>query len=168
MLAPIFGWLLDAWRASPGLGSLGAVGVFALGALGWTLLEYVMHRFLFHWPTRGDVGRVVTFVVHGHHHVTPREPSRLAATPVQFGSMIAAAYGLWVLALGPSTGALATAGTIAGYLAYEAIHHLAHHGRPRSRLARALVRHHLAHHYETPDRRWGISSPLWDWVFGTR
>lgn len=57
---------------------------------------------------------------------------------------------------------------MSGYLAYEALHHRAHHERaPKSRVLRALVRHHLRHHYLAPDACWGISSPLWDWIFRT-
>ncbi|MFK7985581.1 MAG: sterol desaturase family protein [Sandaracinaceae bacterium] len=166
VLVPVCAWLVEA--APHRDGQLAPwLGVFALGAVAWTLLEYLMHRFLFHLPTSGDAGRVFTFILHGHHHVTPAETSRLAATPVQFGSLFAAVYGVSMAAAG-AWGALFTAGMIVGYLAYEAVHHTAHHGRPKGRVMRWLVRHHLAHHYESPDRRWGISSPLWDWVFRTR
>jgi dihydroceramide fatty acyl 2-hydroxylase len=164
---PFIGWCLWRHASAPAHGAWASAGLFALGVLLWTLVEYLMHRFLFHWPAEGPVGRVVTFVVHGHHHVTPRERSRLAATPVQFGSLGLLLAGFWQLVFDSPTWALAMAGTATGYLLYEAIHYLAHHGRPKSRLLKALVRHHLAHHYRTPDRRWGISSPLWDWVFRT-
>lgn len=166
LLVPVCAWLIEASPDADGRAWRWA-GVFGLGVVGWTLLEYLMHRFLFHLPTSGDAGRVFTFILHGHHHVTPGETSRLAATPVQFGSLFAAVYGLSAWAAG-AWGALFTAGMIVGYLGYEAVHHTAHHGRPASGLMRWLVRHHLAHHYESPDRRWGISSPFWDWVFRTR
>jgi sterol desaturase/sphingolipid hydroxylase (fatty acid hydroxylase superfamily) len=26
---------------------------------------------------------------------------------------------------------------------------------------------HMHHHFKTPNKRFGVSSPLWDYVFGT-
>lgn len=167
MVPPAIGFWLDRYAASPIHGAVTSVGVFALGALAWGLLEYLMHRFLFHFPARGVFGRALTFVVHGHHHVTPNERSRLAATPMQFGSLGLLMAGLWRLVFGDATWMLAMAGTMSGYLAYEAVHHIAHHGRPRSRVLCAIQRHHLAHHYGTAEARWGISTPLFDWLLRT-
>jgi sterol desaturase/sphingolipid hydroxylase (fatty acid hydroxylase superfamily) len=156
---PAIGFFLE--RAPP-LDPLASVGIFALGALAWTLVEYAMHRFLFHLRR----AKTIAFIVHGHHHVSPRELSRLAATPVQLGSLALLLAGFWQLAL-PSAWTLAMAGTLSGYLAYEALHHVAHHETPKNALVRALARHHLKHHYEHPDACFGISSPLWDWIFRT-
>ena len=162
LVTPAIGWLLEAAPRNAW-----APALVALGALTWTLVEYAMHRWLFHFPSRRDPGKVTTFIVHGHHHVSPREPSRLAATPVQIGSLALLMLGVFQLTLGAGW-SMAMVGFLAAYLAYEAVHHIAHHGRPRSRLLRAIRRHHLSHHYEHEGRAaWGISSPLWDWVFGT-
>jgi hypothetical protein len=155
-------WLEHYWRA-PSLGTWASIGVFAGGWLVWTLVEYLMHRFLFHALAR--ISRPLAFVLHGHHHVSPLEQSRLAATPVMIVSMAALFGGLWELALPSPLWMLAMSGSMCGYLAYEAVHHLVHHDRPKNWVLRAIAKHHLAHHYETSDRRWGISSPLWDWIF---
>lgn len=161
---PFIGFWLDRYAARPAHGVLAAVGLFVLGALLWTLIEYLMHRFLFHFRARGPVGQVIAFVVHGHHHVTPLELSRLAATPVQLGSLALLVGGLVQLAW-PEAWTLIMAGFLSAYAAYEAIHHLAHHDPPRRGPLAFLVRHHLRHHYERSDACWGISSPLWDWIF---
>ncbi|MGF1469403.1 MAG: sterol desaturase family protein [Sandaracinaceae bacterium] len=165
LATPAIGWLLERHR-SAGLGLVEGALAAGGGWLGWTLVEYLMHRFLFHLPGRNDVLKVVGFVVHGHHHVAPLSPSRLAATPLQLASVAALLWGAWSLALGPLAPA-AMAGSLFGYLAYEAAHYQAPHGRPTSRWLRALRDHHLKHHYERSDRRFGISSPLWDVVFRT-
>lgn len=166
LVPPVVGFWLDRWMAGPAAGPLASGALFVGGALLWTLIEYLMHRFLFHFPARGTLARVVRFVVHGHHHATPLERSRLAATPVQLTSMALLVGGVLRLAL-PDLWTMAMAGTLSGYLAYEAMHHLAHHGAPRRGLVGAIARHHRRHHYEAPDACWGISSPLWDWVFRT-
>jgi sterol desaturase/sphingolipid hydroxylase (fatty acid hydroxylase superfamily) len=166
LVVPVIGWWLDRYLARPAYGLFASLGLFALGVLAWTLVEYTMHRFLFHLPAKSERAKLFAFVLHGHHHVTPDEPDRLAATPVQFGSLALLMAGLWQLALGHGW-MIAMAGTMSGYVAYEAVHYLAHHGPPPAFL-RAFVRHHMRHHYERPDRNWGISSPLWDFVFRTR
>lgn len=143
-----------------------ALGLFGLGAVTWTLVEYLMHRFLFHAPVTSETGRIVTFLAHGHHHVYPQDRRRIAATPLQIGSLSLLFWGGFDLTLGAAA-PIAMAGTLAAYLAYEVVHWRAHHGRPTTALGRALRRHHLAHHHVDPRFRWGIGSPLWDIVFRT-
>jgi sterol desaturase/sphingolipid hydroxylase (fatty acid hydroxylase superfamily) len=58
-------------------------------------------------------------------------------------------------------------GLVAGYLIYEWIHYQAHHGRPRISLFRYLKKYHLLHHHSTPDIRFGVTSPAFDYLFGT-
>lgn len=144
------------------------LGWAAFGAIAWTLFEHALHRFVFHAPFRSEAARAVLLIVHGHHHVWPRDRSRLTATPWQ-------AALTWLLALGGFRTLLETADALAatagfglGYVAYEAMHFVAHHGKPRARWLRAIRAHHLRHHHEDPTSRWGISSPLWDVVFRTR
>ena len=59
-------------------------------------------------------------------------------------------------------------GFIHGYLTYDLLHYFIHRGRMPTRLGRFLRQYHLVHHYTTPDRHYGVSSPLWDVVFRTR
>ncbi len=54
-----------------------------------------------------------------------------------------------------------------GYLIYDITHYATHHFTMRRGIFKFLKRYHLKHHYKTPDLRYGVSSPLWDWVFGT-
>jgi sterol desaturase/sphingolipid hydroxylase (fatty acid hydroxylase superfamily) len=58
-------------------------------------------------------------------------------------------------------------GFVAGYLAYDMFHYSMHHIPMRRGVLRSLRRHHMYHHTQTPDLRFGVSSPLWDIVFGT-
>lgn len=142
-----------------------ALGWAAAGVGTWTLFEYALHRFLFHAPGNAKPIAAWLFLVHGHHHAHPRDRSRLTATPWQAGLVIAGAYGL-SSALG-AHGVPFACGFTLGYVAYEAAHFVAHHGKPRSRWLRTLRAHHLRHHHEDPTSRWGIGSRLWDRVFGT-
>ena len=58
-------------------------------------------------------------------------------------------------------------GLTAGYLWYDLTHYATHHIKPRTALGRAQKAHHMQHHFQTPELRFGITTPLWDWVFGT-
>jgi len=159
-VAAAVGW--ELWVGAAPL----VIAAWALaGALAWTLVEYLMHRFWFHATPRGPGSRVFLYVVHGHHHQYPNDPSRLVATPLQFGSMLLLFFGVWSLATARWPAALA--GTAAAYLGYEAVHWQIHHGRLGGPLIRRLRKHPLAHHVDGAGR-WGISSPLWDWVFRSR
>ncbi|MCK6457046.1 MAG: sterol desaturase family protein, partial [Phycisphaerae bacterium] len=60
----------------------------------------------------------------------------------------------------------AHAGLLLGYVAYEFVHLSSHAGRRWGPL-RALDRYHMRHHFENANRTFGVTTPLWDWVFGT-
>lgn len=146
---------------------LRAVALLLIGALAWSLVEYAMHRWLFHADARSEAARVVLLLVHGHHHVWPDDTWRIAATPIQFGSLSLLLLFVFSLSLSHTDADFAFAGAMLAYLAYEAAHFYAHHGRARSGLLGALRRHHMKHHHDDPRSRWGIGSPLWDLVFRT-
>jgi len=74
---------------------------------------------------------------------------------------------VYVLLLGRYFGTVLFAGTLLGYLAYDWVHYYTHHFRPTTRLGKYLRRYHMEHHYKDSESHYGISSPLWDWVFGT-
>jgi sterol desaturase/sphingolipid hydroxylase (fatty acid hydroxylase superfamily) len=81
-------------------------------------------------------------------------------------------YGLFVLVVGRLLGAPAWvtplfAGFTVGYLAYDITHYATHHFRMKRGYFRWVRRHHMRHHAQTPDQRFGVSTPIWDYVFGT-
>jgi hypothetical protein len=164
VVLPIAGVCL--WRAIDlSIASLVIAALFAGGWIAWTLIEYLMHRFLFHADARSERARIAVLLAHGHHHVWPQDRRRITATPIQIGSLALLFHGIFRLALGPTWWWAAMAGALAGYVAYEWVHWSAHHRRPSTSLGRALRDHHMRHHHAAPRSRWGIGSPLWDWIF---
>jgi len=138
------------------------------GILSWTIIEYALHRFVFHYRARSSFGKKLLYAAHISHHHNPRAMNRLFSGLV-ISLPIATAYLLlaWV-----ATGSLRAAvylftGLVAGYCCYEWLHFQAHHLRPRLRLFRYLRRYHLLHHYQTPEHRFGVTSPLVDMLLGT-
>jgi len=145
---------------------------FVIGLFLWTLGEYTLHRFLFHHhPTTPRQERIF-FLFHGVHHAQPQDKTRLVMPfPVSI-PMAMLFVGLFYFILGvllklTQWVAPLTAGFLAGYLIYDLTHYATHHFPMRRGYAKYLKRYHMAHHYKTPDARFGVSSPAWDWVFGT-
>lgn len=139
---------------------------FALGYVGWTLIEYWLHRVLFHWPVRGAFTRRVHFFVHGVHHDWPWDPGRLVLPPSVSVTLAALFYFLFRAAFGAQAHAV-FAGFVFGYVLYDTLHWYSHVGAPRNRALRFLQQQHLVHHFREPGTRFGVSCPWWDVVFHT-
>ena len=166
---PVLAWFLTAALRHPALSPAGA-GLGVLGGLAfWTLLEYVLHRWVFHFrpDPRSELQRDVSFLIHGVHHDWPYDPDRLVMPPV-VAVVIALAIGFPMrAALGPTWFAPAFAGLLAGYLWYDLTHYATHHLKPRTALGEMQRRNHMVHHFKHPDQLYGVTTPLWDFVFGT-
>jgi sterol desaturase/sphingolipid hydroxylase (fatty acid hydroxylase superfamily) len=137
------------------------LAAFGGGMAGWTLLEYLLHRFVLHrLPIVSDM--------HAAHHASPRA---LVGTPTWLSIAI-----LWVVIFLPmwsrysfnlASGVIT--GVMTGFLWYGIVHHAIHHRRPRflaSRLTTSIHRH-LVHHYSERPHNFGVTTPLWDYLFGT-
>ncbi len=141
--------------------------LFLAGAIGWTLVEYWLHRWIFHIkPSAHPLLRSIQFTIHGYHHEFPEDPRRLVAPPVLAVPVgISLAVAIWLCF--PDHWPPLLAGTFFGYLCYDWMHYYAHHGRPKSGARKFMRRFHLHHHYCCAVVNFGLSSPLWDFVFGT-
>lgn len=149
-----------SWRANTFL--------IAAGVLSWMLIEYGLHRFIFHYRARSDFGRKVLYAAHLAHHEDPSARDRLVAS-LLLSLPIAAAYFLFAILITRSLHAASClfAGLTAGYFCYEWLHFQAHHRKPRIRVLRYLKKYHLLHHHQTPELRFGVTSPLFDVLLGT-
>lgn len=148
-------------------------GAFVFGvALLWTFMEYILHRFVFHFKPRNRTQWQVIFLFHGIHHYQPHIKTRLVMPPAVSIPMAFVFYGLFWLVLDVILGlpflvAPMIAGTILGYVGYDLIHYATHHAPMKGKIAKFLKRHHMEHHYKTPDMRFGVSTSMWDHVFNT-
>lgn len=139
--------------------------LFAGGMLTWTLFEYCLHRFIFHMIAESEKGRRILYTIHGVHHEYPRDRERLFMPPVP--SLIIASVLMGMMYLGMREYAFAFfPGFLFGYLLYGSMHYAIHAYAP-PRFLKALWRNHHLHHYKTPDKGFGVSSVLWDVIFGT-
>ncbi len=161
---PAGAWFLWQGRS---LGLAQTAAGYAAGLLAWSLLEYVAHRITFHHAPTNRLQVALGYLLHGVHHAYP-DDSRRWVMPLTITVPIAALFSLlFDAALGRFAPPI-VAGFLHGYLTYDVLHYFIHRGRMPTALGRFLRQYHLAHHYASPDRHFGVSSPLWDVVFRTR
>jgi sterol desaturase/sphingolipid hydroxylase (fatty acid hydroxylase superfamily) len=155
------------WRGIvAGLGVAALAGLFVAGLFIWTLIEYLMHRFSFHFTPKGRAGVFFAYMIHGVHHAFPEDSRRWVMPPVVSVPVTLALAFLAYLLIGRLYGPIVAGGAF-GYLWYDLAHYAMHRGPMKSRIGAALRSHHLRHHYALPERRFGVSTTFWDHVFRT-
>jgi sterol desaturase/sphingolipid hydroxylase (fatty acid hydroxylase superfamily) len=164
----VVGLLLAATSARTESSKSGVLILMTSGFLSWGLVEYILHRFVFHRETVPLLGGRFVDSSHLAHHENPKDKNDLFAN-LSMSLPIATVY--WLLAwsaLGNwMRASYLLTGLVAGYFLYEWLHFQAHHGRSRLPFLRYLRKYHLMHHYRTPDRRFGVTSPFFDLLCGT-
>ena len=164
LFLPVVAVALWAAVAVDGAGPARIAWQLALGYVGWTLLEYWLHRLLFHLPVRGPVTQRIYFFIHGVHHDWPWDTSRLVLPPSVSVLLAALFYFLFKGVFGPAFHAL-FAGFVLGYVIYDTLHWYTHVGAPKNRALKFLRKQHMVHHFKEPGTRFGVSCPWWDVVF---
>lgn len=165
LYVPVIGYML--YRAVVAeMSILSIVALFLLGVLFWTLLEYVVHRYVFHYEPKTRIGKTLHFVIHGVHHDYPNDASRLVLPPVISLPLAVFFYVAFALIFGAFAKPI-FAGLLFGYVCYDMIHYATHHFPMKNRVGLWLKQYHLRHHYKDDAVGFGVSSPLWDYVFGT-
>jgi dihydroceramide fatty acyl 2-hydroxylase len=139
-----------------------------LGLLSWGLYEYLVHRFVLHRDPQKRSFALPGNQNHLRHHADPENLDRLYVT-LREGAPVSAAYALlmWLLLGRWQAMAFAYVGFHVGYFFYEWLDYQAHHGNPRFRFISYLKKYHLQHHHLDENRRYGVTSPLFDMLFGT-
>jgi len=163
---PVVGYMLylSLWQQK--LSNLAVAGLFVLGILFWTLLEYLIHRYIFHYEPKSRLGKRLHYIVHGVHHDYPNDARRLVMPPSISVPLAVLFYILFLLTFGHLAPGV-FAGLVFGYVCYDMLHYATHHFPMKRGLWLWLKQYHLRHHYKDDDAGFGISSPIWDYVFGT-
>jgi len=146
------------------------------GAMLWFFTEYCFHRFAGHGPRRKKNGPlwflspkalVIEFhEEHTHHHADPTYFAPAWKKSIAAVAIVPAAGGLAALAVGLRLGLTFGVSLAITYLAYEILHRRCHTHAPMGRYFAWMRRHHL-HHHVSPKVNHGVTTPLWDVVFGT-
>jgi sterol desaturase/sphingolipid hydroxylase (fatty acid hydroxylase superfamily) len=133
----------------------------------WQWLEYIIHRFFFHWEGIGPISRRVHDVVHGYHHKYPDDFNRLVmplSASIPLALLIA---GICALIGHPDVTLPLYVGIVSGYLWYDFNHWSTHARKPLTAWGKAIRSHHMAHHFADPNKNFGISHRWIDRLFGT-
>ncbi len=140
--------------------------IFLGGMFFWTFTEYILHRFAFHYHPETERGKRINYILHGNHHEYPRDKQRLFM-PAAPSLIIASVFFLiFYLVLGKYAFPFFP-GFMLGYLIYGSMHYAIHAWNPPFKWMKPLWRNHHLHHYKHGDLGFGVSSTLWDHVFGT-
>lgn len=140
---------------------------FAAGIFIWTLTEYVMHRFVFHFTPGGKFMERIHFIFHGVHHDYPNDAKRLVMPPSASIPLATGFYFLFTLFLKEFPVAAFFSGFMTGYLFYDMTHYALHHANFKSNFWKKLKKHHMTHHYSESGKGYGVSSNFWDKIFGS-
>ncbi|CAL9731979.1 ceramide very long chain fatty acid hydroxylase Scs7p [Monosporozyma unispora] len=146
-----------------------ALFLFGVGMFVWTLIEYGLHRFLFHfddWLPESNIAFCLHFLLHGCHHYLPMDPYRLVMPPTLFVILCAPFYKLVFKALPLYWAYAGFAGGLCGYACYDLCHYFLHHSK-MPKFLRKLKKYHLEHHYKNYQLGFGVTSWFWDKVFDT-
>ena len=140
--------------------------IILCGMFFWTFTEYILHRFAFHYHPETEKGKRLNYILHGNHHEYPRDRERLfmpAAPSLIIASLF---FIIFYLVLGKYAFPFFP-GFMFGYLIYGSMHYAIHAWNPPFKWMKPLWRNHHLHHYKHGDMGFGVSSTLWDHVFGT-
>ena len=146
------------------------ISLFTFALFFWTFAEYILHRFVFHWINKNKFVQRFHFIMHGSHHLYPKDTERLLMPPVpgllMATMLFAFFYVIFTLIGYPNYTWGFFPGFFLGYLLYSFLHRATHVIKPPKQF-KFLWKHHSLHHYKYPNKAFGVSNTLWDHVFGT-
>jgi sterol desaturase/sphingolipid hydroxylase (fatty acid hydroxylase superfamily) len=166
MYLPVIAYMLYYSVSGLGFSVLKVILTFLAGMLFWSLFEYIAHRFIFHLVSQKKGLQKFAYTLHGNHHHYPRDKQRLFMPPVPSIILASAIFGLMYLFMRQTT-FMFFPGFILGYLMYGTMHYAIHAWNPPFKWMKGLWRNHHLHHYKNEHHGFGVSSTIWDHVFGT-
>mmetsp|Transcript_5212 Transcript_5212/g.9923 ORF Transcript_5212/g.9923 Transcript_5212/m.9923 type:complete len:356 (+) Transcript_5212:176-1243(+) len=150
------------------IAAMAVVQMTLSGIIFWGFLEYTLHRFLFHSVPSTYWWITLHFLLHGCHHKRPMDAQRLVFPPILSAPIVAAITSGILAAMPLDAACCVIGGTVIGYVSYDLTHYYLHHGDCRHWSYLAFLKStHLAHHYKDHSSGYGVTSPLFDSIFGS-
>ena len=136
---------------------------FFLGATLWTFAEYVIHRGLGHKKNKKNPFTVEHLKHHRDINYFAQTYKKILAAVLVMILMIpfVVLFTTWIIAICFSVGFTFM------YLMYEILHRRVHTHAPRNFYGRWMRKHHFHHHFKNPRANHGVTTPIWDLIFGT-
>lgn len=148
------------------LNALTTVGLFFVGMISFTWVEYNVHRYIFHMSTYTKLREKMQYTMHGVHHEFPKDKDRLAMPPLLSITLSTILLLLFRLVMGDLVFAFLP-GFLVGYAGYLAIHYMVHAFQPPRNVFKTWWVNHSIHHYKHGEYVFGVTSAFWDYVYGT-
>lgn len=142
------------------------VGMFMVGLFAFTWVEYNVHRYIFHLAPTTQRRANFQYTMHGVHHEFPKDKTRLAMPPLLSITLSTMLLLVFRLLLGDYVFSFLP-GFLVGYAMYLSVHYMVHAYQPPQNFLKALWVNHAVHHYKDGEMVFGVSSPLWDYIYGT-
>ena len=142
------------------------VALFVAGLFAFTLVEYLIHRFVFHFNASTPGQELLKYKIHGVHHHFPKDKDRLAMPPFMSLTLAVLFFLLYKWLFG-NYGIALFSGFVSGYSVYLIIHYAVHRYRQPRNFLSILWKHHSLHHYRSDNSAFSVSNPMWDYIFGT-
>lgn len=144
---------------------------FALGTASWPLVEYGLHGGLFHHGPK----TIQATREHLDHHRDPTQNDHEGWTYLEglklMAPLVTQYLGYFQAGLTPLMGfrraAFFNAGLVFGFLLYENVHQSIHRRPPQNWYEEKMWRHHLSHHFNNPKKNHGVTTTIFDHLFGT-
>jgi sterol desaturase/sphingolipid hydroxylase (fatty acid hydroxylase superfamily) len=155
-------WSITHTALSPGL----TIAMFFLGFISFTWVEYATHRYVFHMGTFTRMREKIQYTIHGVHHEFPKDKERLAMPPLLSITLATLLLLVFRLVLGDLVFSFLP-GFLVGYAFYLSVHYMVHVYQPPKNWFKILWINHSVHHYKHGEYIFGVSSPFWDYVYGT-
>jgi hypothetical protein len=143
---------------------LGVIGGLTI----WILAEYGFHRFAFHNNNLSPKTYELLAYNHAQHHQDPNGKDSLFL-PLRLTMPVALAlFTIALICFGLPFGTMLLLGMFTGLSFYEFVHYQAHFKYYNVWPLNYLTHRHMKHHFEHEDRMFGVTSPIMDWIFGTK
>jgi sterol desaturase/sphingolipid hydroxylase (fatty acid hydroxylase superfamily) len=136
------------------------------GIMLFTLFEYFVHRYIFHFNATSQRQEKLQYNIHGVHHEFPKDKDRLVM-PLILSIILTVGFFFLFKILFGHAGYLIFSGFILGYSIYLVIHYAVHALKPPKNFLKYYWKHHSLHHYSSVHSAFSVSFPLWDYVFGS-
>ena len=143
-----------------------ALGLFGAGLLGFTFVEYCVHRYLFHMAASNERRAKIQYTMHGVHHEYPKDKTRLAMPPIISVFVVSLLFFVFRFVFGTAAFGI-LAGFVFGYALYLFVHYAIHAYAPPKNFLKFWWHHHAQHHYRQDEVAFGVSTTLWDHIIGT-
>ena len=171
MYVPMIVFMLYYSNARLDISAIKVCLLFLGGMFFWSFFEYVIHRYVFHFMAESERATKIVYLIHGNHHEYPRDKQRLfmpAVPSIILATVVFSMMYFFASLIGVTTGVFSFfPGFMLGYLMYGTMHYAIHAWNPPFKWMKPLWRNHHLHHYKEQAKGFGVSSTLWDHVFGT-